>query len=152
MPDNYIRGDSAKLYYGYAGTALGSLTELTNVKDLNVALERNEADVTTRANAGWSQTAPTLRNNTLEFEMVAKPSDAAVDAILATYLGTYGSGADGETIQLAALDGDRSTSGTKGINAEYCITNVSRSEPIDGVITYSVTAKLVEYTEWVAVG
>ena len=61
MPQEFLLGMNAKIYQGAAGAALGSLTEMSNVKDVTLSLEAGEADVTTRANQGWRATAPTLR-------------------------------------------------------------------------------------------
>jgi len=37
-----------------------------------------EADITTRGNSGWRATAPTLRECTVEFQMVWRPGDAVL--------------------------------------------------------------------------
>ena len=68
MATEFALGMNAKLYYGAAGAS--AATEMGNVKDVTLTLEAGEADVTTRANAGWRATAPTLRECTAEFEMV----------------------------------------------------------------------------------
>lgn len=70
-------GLDAKLYYCVAGIG-GTPTwvELTNVKNVTLNLQKGEADVTTRANNGWKATAATLKEGSIEFEMVWDPSDA----------------------------------------------------------------------------
>jgi len=70
-------GMDAKLYYcaaGIGGTPTWS--ELTNVKNVTLSLQKGEADVTTRANGGWKATAATLKEGTIEFEMVWDTADA----------------------------------------------------------------------------
>ena len=143
MPD-FILGMDAKLYWGSAGAALGTLTELDNAKDVTVSLEANEADVTTRANSGWRATAPALRECSIEFEMVWKPSDAGFTAVKDAYL-------NGTTIELAALDQDRATSGAQGPKGSFSITSFSRQEPLEEAQNVSVTAKLETWDEWVEV-
>jgi len=54
----------------------GAWTELANVKDVTLSLETGEADVTTRANSGWRATVATLKEATVEFEMVWDTADA----------------------------------------------------------------------------
>ncbi|OQB78870.1 MAG: hypothetical protein BWX88_05031 [Planctomycetes bacterium ADurb.Bin126] len=77
MPtQTFLLGMNAKIYRGAEGAILADLTEMGNVKDVTVTMEAGEADVTTRANSGWRATAPTLRECTVEFEMLWKPSDA----------------------------------------------------------------------------
>ena len=65
-------GMEARLYYDAAGmSADPTWTELTNVRDLTLNLEKGEADLTTRANNGWRATEGTLKDASVEFEMVA---------------------------------------------------------------------------------
>ena len=54
-------GMQAKLYVKVGGVAaVGPWSELGNVKDVTLSLETGEADVTTRANAGWRATIHAL--------------------------------------------------------------------------------------------
>ncbi|MBT7162271.1 MAG: hypothetical protein HN904_05795, partial [Victivallales bacterium] len=76
-------GMEAKLYYGASGTTAS--TELTNVKDVTLNLESGEADVTTRANAGWRATIGTLKTGSVEFEMIWDSDDAGFTAIKDAY-------------------------------------------------------------------
>ena len=140
---DYILGMNAKCYYGTAGTALGSLTELTNIRDLTLSLSAGEADITTRGNSGWRATAPTLKEGTLEFEMQWKPGDAAFTAVKNAYLGNT-------TVALAALTEKHDAVGSKaeGPVGNWSITNFSRSEPLEEAITVSVTAKLAKFDSW----
>ena len=62
-----VLGLNAKLYYG---TSAGSYTEMENVRDLSLSMETAEADVTTRAADGWRQSVATLKDATLEIEML----------------------------------------------------------------------------------
>ena len=140
----FILGKDAKIYQGAAGGALGTLTEMSNVKDVTLNLEAGEADITTRANSGWRATAPTLRECTCEFEMVWKPGDTGFDAIKAAFLG-------GTAIELAVLDQARETTGAQGPKGSFSITSFSRNEALEEAITVSVTAKLAEFDEWVEV-
>ncbi len=144
MSQEFLLGMNAKIYQGAAGSALATLTEMANVKDVTLNLEAGEADVTTRANQGWRATAPTLRECTAEFEMLWKPGDAGFDAVKTAFLSAG-------TIRLAVLTGDRSTTGTEGPLGDFSITNFSRNEPLEEGVTVSVTAKLAVFDEWVEV-
>ncbi len=81
---NFVLGMNAKLFYGTAGGPAN--TEMTNVRNVTLNLEAGEADVTTRANQGWRATAPTLRECSVEFEMIWDPSDAGFAAVKNAYL------------------------------------------------------------------
>lgn len=135
-------GMDAKLYYGAAGGT--AATELTNVKDVTLSLETGEADVTTRANEGWRATVATLKDGSVEFEMVWDTQDAGFAAIKDAFF-------NNTPIALAILDGE----GGSGLDADFTITSFSRSEALEEAITVSVTAKPTYSTRapaWVSGG
>jgi hypothetical protein len=135
---------NAKIYQGATGASMGSLTEMSNVKDVTLTMEAGEADTTTRANSGWRSTSPTLRECTVEFEMQWQPGDAGFDAVKTAFL-TAG------TLRLAPLTGASDASGSEGPLGDFSITNFTRNEPLEESVTVSVTAKLVTYDSWVDV-
>ena len=122
-----VLGLDAKLFRGTAGSQ--AATEVTNVKDLTLNLESGEADVTTRATQGWKATAATLKEASLEFEMVWDTSDAGFKAIKDAYF-------NNTAIALFASDGDGN-----GLDADFVVTSFSRSEPLEEALTVSVTCK-----------
>jgi hypothetical protein len=125
-------GMEAVLKYKTGGQAGGGAwTALGNVKDVTLNLETGEADVTTRANAGWRATVGTLKEASVEFEMVWDTADAGFTAIKNAFF-------NNAVIGLQVLDG---TSG-QGLQADFSITNFSRSEALEEAITVSVTAKV----------
>ncbi len=144
MPQTFLLGMNAKIYQGAPSAALNTLTEMGNVKDVTLSLEAGEADVTTRANQGWRATAPTLRECTAEFEMLWKPGDAGFEAIKTAFLTSA-------PLRLAVLTGDRIAGGSEGPLGEFSITNFTRNEPLEEGVSVSVTAKLAEFSEWVAI-
>jgi hypothetical protein len=144
MSQEFLLGMNAKIYQGAAGSALAALTEMGNVRDVTLTLEAGEADVTTRGNSGWRATAPTLRECTVEFEMLWKPGDPGFEAIKTAFL-TAG------TVALAVLTGARDATGSEGPRGDFSITSFSRSEPLEEGVTVSVTAKLAAFAEWVEV-
>lgn len=141
-------GMEAKLYYKVGGVGgAGSWAELTNVKDVTLNLEAGEADVTTRGNAGWRATVATLRDGSIEFEMVWDTADAGFSAIKDAYF-------DNDKIGFAVMDGDIATAGSQGLQADFSITNFSRKEALEEAIMVSVTAKPTYSTtapEWVTI-
>lgn len=141
-------GMAAKLYFKAGGVAAaGAWTELANVKDVTLSLETGEADVTTRANAGWKATVATLKDGSVEFEMVWDSADAGFTAIKNAFFGNL-------AIGLAVMDGALATAGTQGLQADFSITQFSREEPLEEAIRVKVQAK-VTYSatapEWVTV-
>ena len=127
-------GLEAKLYYKVGGVAheTNPWLEMKNVRDNTLNLEKGEADVTTRGNSGWRATVGTLKDGSIEFEMVWDPADAAFAALQNAYL-------NDEVIGLAILDEAKET-GT-GLVADFAVTNFSRNEPLEEAMTANVTAK-----------
>ncbi len=128
-------GLDAKLYFCAAGIG-GSptWTELTNVKNVTLSLQKGEADVTTRANNKWKATAATLKEGTIEFEMVWDTADAGFTAIKNAYF-------DDSVIGIAAMDGGVTTPGSQGLWADCHVIDFSRDEPLEEAITVKVTVK-----------
>jgi TP901-1 family phage major tail protein len=112
----------------------GSWVELANVRDVTLSLEAGEADVTTRANSGWRAVVATLKEASVEFEMVWDTADAGFGAVKDAYL-------NNAPIGMQILDGSSSGAG-EGLQADFMITSFSRSESLEEAITVSVTAKV----------
>ena len=128
-------GMDAKLYFcaaGIGGTPTWTL--LANVKNVTLNLQKGEADVTTRANNGWKATAGTLKEGSIEFEMVWDTSDAGFTAIQTAYF-------NNTLIGVAAMDGAIATVGSQGLWADCMIIDFSRGEPLEEAISVKVTAK-----------
>lgn len=121
--------------------ALATWVEVTNVRDLTLNLETGEADITTRANSGWRATAATLKDGSIEFEMLWDTDDAGFSAIQDAWSGS-------SEIALAAMDADIETAGSEGLAGNFVVTNFSRSEPLEEGVMVSVTVKPSSDTEW----
>jgi len=142
MSAAYVLGMNAGLYQGAAGNvAPATMTVVDNVKDVSINMEAGEADITTRANSGWRATAPTIRECTVEFQMLWKPGDTVFEAIKTAFLAST-------TVALAVLDQLVSVSGAQGPLGDFSITNFSRNEALEDGITVDVTAKLAKFVEW----
>jgi hypothetical protein len=107
---------------------------VANVRDVTLNLETGEADVTTRGNDGWRATVGTLKDASIEFEMVWDTEDENFSAFLSAFM-------SGTTVELLVMDGDRGTEGNQGLRATCRIISFTRSEPLEEAITVSVTAK-----------
>ena len=128
-------GMEAKLYFCAAGIAgTPTWTELANVKNLTLSLQKGEADGTTRANNGWKATIGTLKEGSIEFEMVWKPSDAGFAAMKTSFF-------TNSAIGIACMDGPIATAGSEGLWADMEVMNFSREEPLDGPISVKVAIK-----------
>ena len=100
-------------------------------------LETGEADVSTRANNGWRATVGTLKDASLEFEMVWDTGDTDFTSIRDAFL-------NNTTVEFAVMDGlitGAGSSGSQGLRATFRIASFSRNEALEEAITVSVTAK-----------
>ncbi len=129
-------GMDARLNYKTGGQGGGGAwTELANIKDVTLSLETGEADVTTRANSGWRAIVATLKEASVEFEMVWDTADAGFTAIKNAFL-------TNAPIGFQVLDGDTGS----GLQADFMITAFSRNEALEEALTVSVTAKVTYST------
>ena len=138
---DFILGMNAKLYIGAADTYLDSMVVIGNVKDLTLALEAAEADITTRENQGWRATAATLKSATATFQMIWKPGDANFELIKAAFLASG-------TVAMAVLDNVYTATPSDGPVGNWAISNFSRNEELEDAIRVDVTAKLSKFHHW----
>lgn len=134
MPDAFVLGMNGKAYYDSSGNGVANPTwvEMGNVRDVTQNLETGTSDVTTRTNAGWRAVAATLKDGTVEFEMVWNTEDAAFTAIQLAHLNST-------NIACAFMDGDIDVAGSQGLVADFAVTNFSRAEPLEEAMMTSVT-------------
>jgi len=145
-----VLGKDCKAYYsateldGASNTPANvSWNEITNLRDLTLNREVGEADVSTRA-SGERLTLPTLKDSSIEFEMMWDTSDAAFTAMQDAY-------ENGTALTFAAMDGDIESAGSEGLAANWNVMNFSRSEPLEEGVTVSVTLKPRSQIEWYTV-
>lgn len=77
MP-KYSLGHKARLYYSANGT---TWTLVKGVRDVTVNVSSDEADVTTRDNDGWKANAKTLKDASIEFQILPAPGEATYEAL-----------------------------------------------------------------------
>ncbi len=120
---------------------LATWIERKNVKDVTLNLSKEEADTTTREGNGWKQTAGTLKDGSVEYEMLWAAGDPLFDALQAAW-------ANDTEVAMFIADGDESTPGTQGLAANFSVTNFTRNEPLAEAVTASVTLKPGSYPSW----
>lgn len=124
-------GFDGKIYRLTSGTraawpdsgAPANLSEIANVKDVSLDIERRKADVSTRAGGGWALTVGTLKEAAIEFDMVWDDTDTHLTAIETAFMG-------GSNIALAVLDKDKETNGAKGLWADFQVVSFKKKEPL----------------------
>ena len=111
--------------------------EFAPVESTDSEIAREEVTFKTRENGGAEQTLGGTISNTIDINWAYLSGDANADAILAAIV------AD-NLIAIADVDGDISTSGTKGQIGNYSVLSFSQSKPIDDVVTVTASCKLAD--------
>ena len=127
-------GMDAKLYRNTGTYAAPTWVEVSNVKDVTLNLEKGEADVTTRANAGWRATVGTLKDASIEFQMVWDTVDAGFDAIRQAFF-------NNTPLEFAVMDGDITDPESEGLRATFDVFNFTRNEALEEAIMVDVSIK-----------
>jgi hypothetical protein len=129
-------GLDAKLYRGVAGAPAG--TEMENVRDVTMPDEKGEANISRRGSR-WFVVKVTRRKVEVNFTMINDDTDADLLALRTAY-------AADTALAFKVLD---KTSG-KGVDADWEIMKMERSEPDEEEQTISVTIKPTYITRWPA--
>ncbi len=127
-------GLEGKLYRNTGTYAAPVWEEITNVKDLTLAVETGRADVTTRANGGWRATKSTLKDGSIEFQMVWDPDDEGFAALRTAFF-------NNTSVEVFGSDGDMDTEAVEGLRATMAVVKFDRSEPLEEAMTASVSLK-----------
>jgi hypothetical protein len=140
-------GFEGKLYRNEGNYASPDWSEIPNVADLSLTLEKGEADVTTRAAAGWRWTKGALKDGTVEFQMVWDADDDDVQALLSAWL-------VGTPIEFAVMDGDIQEAGSEGLRATMEVLKFSRGEGKEDAMMVEVAIKptyAAQEPEWLVI-
>ena len=129
-----VLGLAAKIYRNTGTFATPIWDEIDNVVNLTINLEKADADVSTRGGDGWRQIAVTLKDGTVDFEMIWDKGDADFTAIKDAFF-------DNTQIDIWALDGDSTTSGNEGLRAEMEVANFTRNEELEDALRVDVSLR-----------
>ena len=127
-------GMEARLYRNTAVYATPTWVEVANVKDVTLNLEKGEADVTTRANNGWRATVGTLKEASIEFQMVWDTDDEGFAAIQAAFFANT-------PIEFAVMSGPMTDPESEGLRATCDIFSFTRNEALEEAIMVDVSIK-----------
>lgn len=121
-------GYNAKLYITLSGGQGGTFVEVTNCRDLTLSMTKDEADASSRAGAGWKETVGTLKDLSLEFEMLQDSADTNLAYLRTSFM------TPGTALGVKVLD--KSTGEGPKFDGE--VFEFTRNEPIGGVATVSI--------------
>ena len=132
-------GLNAKAYFGTAGSTAS--TVIDNIRDITLNLTKAEADVTTRGANGWTLTVGTLKDGTVDANIIWDDADAFFTAVQTAYF-------NDTPIAMLFLD----KTGGQGLDADFSIVNFTRNEALAEALTADVSFKptySTRYPEWV---
>lgn len=132
MADAFRLGKDAKIYRNSGSRLSPTWVEVSIVKENTLNLEKGEFDGSTRGTGGWRAKAGTLKDASIELEVMHKPTDAAVIAFMDAFLA-------GTNIEMQIMDGDRTVQGNEGLHADMQVMSMSRAEPLEEGIVWSIT-------------
>lgn len=112
-----------------------------NCRDVTLSLDTETEEITAREDGGFRTTIPTVKNSTIEFEARWKKNDTFFEWLTDAWA------ASGE-IAVMAMDGVWNTAGNSGLVGNFTVTGFSRSEPISGVMSSSITLEGSSYISW----
>lgn len=131
-----LMGLDAKLYRGPAGAPAATL--MGNVRDVTYADTRAEANISRRSS--WFHVTKTTRQSIeISFTMINDDTDADLLALRTAY-------AANTALAFKVLDKEAG----KGVDADFYVTKMERSEPDETEQTLSVTLKPTYITRWPA--
>ncbi|XZE55911.1 hypothetical protein SH139x_001960 [Planctomycetaceae bacterium SH139] len=108
-------------------------TVIGNCKDLTVTLEKAEADASTRDNNGWRATVGTLKDASIEFQVVNKDNDTTFANLQTLYM-------SGDPVDVSISD----VGATLTLTCEVMQFNVTQN--LEDVIMADVTLKPTQST------
>lgn len=128
-------GLTAKMYSNSGTYGTPVYGELTNIRDLTLSDALAEADVTRRASNGWRETVGTLREISVEFEMVNIAGDSQIASIRSAYNTRT-------PVEYTIVDGDLTVPGTaRGVRALFVVTKCELTQELENAQMWSVTLK-----------
>lgn len=132
------QGMEAVLYRNSGTFAVPVLSPLTNAKDVTLNLSVGTANVTVRGSGGWNKMAPTQKDLSVDFTLLADSTDANFIAIKNAFFATTLSA---RTIEFFIMSADVDESDSDGVRCDCMIEKFTRNEPLEDYQTYDVTIR-----------
>jgi len=136
----FVLAEDAKLYRNTASYATPTWSEMDNVIDLTLNLEKEEADVTTRGSGGWTEVVDGKKDATVEFQMLWDTADTNFTALQDAFL-------NNTSVEVLVLDGPEGTAGSQGLRATMMVKSFSRSEDLGDALKVDVSLRPVKNSD-----
>lgn len=113
-------------------SAPASLDPITCIQNVTYSINKGSSDVSTRGNAGWGADLATLKRADYHLECVYDPADADIVALVGALL-------TNSVMAFYIASGDKATSGTQGLWADFQVHGLDKREPLE-------EGQMVEFT------
>jgi len=125
-------GYEGVVYYN-TGTEVSPVwVEIDTVRDVTLNLTRNEIDDTSRTTNGWRSRLGGLSEWGADFEMIYNTANVSWQKVRESYF-------DNTVIEVLILDGDITVDDKEGLRGNVFVTEMSREEPLEDVMSNSTT-------------
>lgn len=121
-------------------TALGQWVECSNIRDLTLDLSTDTADVTVRGNNGFKASVATLKDATIDFDIIANSLNSDYILLKNAFLGNLRIGVMCLDKDKATLSNDPNGAG-EGLKADMNVVKFTRGEQLAEGIKISVSLK-----------
>ena len=125
-------GYQGAFYYNSGTSGSPVWEEITTVRDVTLNLTRNEVDDTSRTTNGWRSRLGGLSEWGADFEMVYNTDITSWQKVRESYF-------DNTVVEVLVIDGDITVDGNEGIRGDVFVTEFSREEPLEDVMSNSCT-------------
>lgn len=126
-------GRKCKLYVNSATYATPTWVEIDIARDVNISLGKGENEANAR-DVDWEQFLPGLKTMEVTFDVRSEPTHTAWTTLRDAFI-------DDTELDIAVMDGDIATSGSKGYRAPMQCFGFQEAQPLEGTQTNSVTLK-----------
>lgn len=127
----HVLSENAKLYRNAGTYGSPTWTEIPNVKDLTLGMDKGDVDITTRASGGFVERVDGLIDATIDFQMLWDTADANFTAMQTAYFAKT-------AIEFLVLDGVDTASGSQGLRATCMIKTFTRTETLGEALMVDV--------------
>jgi predicted secreted protein len=135
---SHVLSEDACLYYNAGTYGSPSWSEITNVKDVTLNLDKDEVDVTTRASGGYKEFVDGLIDASISFNMLWDTEDTAFTAIRTAFFAK-------SAVEFLVLDGN--VTAGQGLRATCMVKSFSRNETLGEALTVDVEVRPVRNSD-----
>lgn len=133
-------GDRCVLYRNTGTYASPTWVEIEDVQDLDLTLEADDGDSTTRGDGGWGTVVHGLHHASIDFGLLINDHDNAdYEAIRDAWLNK-------SAVEFLCLDGPVATAGNEGLRATFSVMAIPRKEQRGTPIALQVSLKVTKAT------